>query len=351
MTGAVQGYSWGSTTILPEFLGRPPDGNPQAEFWLGAHPSAPSRLGGHSLAELVDTDPATVVGASTVARFGPRLPYLLKVLAAAQPLSLQAHPSRAQAEAGYARETAAGLPLGSAARVFADDWPKPEMMVALTEVETLCGFRDPAETHALFARLDVDDATRLVEPLRTGEPAAVAEVLRRLLTLAEGELPLVAQVVAAAAAQQDDAADAADPAYRAFTRTAVELDAYFPGDRGVLAALLLNRLRLEPGQAVYLPAGNLHAYLGGAGVEIMANSDNTLRGGLTTKLVAVDSLLDVLDFTPARPPLVQPVADAPGVWRYPTPAPEFCLWRAGAGRRADRAAGDRGRPDRAGHRR
>ncbi len=322
MTGTVKAYAWGSTTVLPRFLGREPDGTPQAELWLGAHASAPSLVGEKSLGTLIAADPTGTVGAASVARFGPQLPYLLKVLAAAQPLSLQAHPSRAQAEQGFARETAAGLASGSAERVFADDWPKPEMMVALTPVDALCGFRDPAKTYGLFARFGVDDLLRLVEPLQTGAPESLREVLSRLLRLAEAGRPMVAQVVAAASE-----IDQTDPELADFARTAVGLNGSFPGDVGIVAALLLNRLRLEPGEALYLPAGNMHAYLGGAGIEIMANSDNTLRGGLTSKLVAVDALLEILDYTPGRPPLVVPVADEPGVWRYPTPAREFCLWR------------------------
>ena len=322
MTGSVQGYAWGSTTVLPEFLGREPDGEPQAELWFGAHPSAPSQVGEASLDKLIDADPAGVVGAASVARFGPRLPYLLKVLAAARPLSLQAHPSRAQAEVGFARESAAGLPVNSPERVFADDWPKPEMMIALTTVDALCGFREPAETYALFAGLDVPDALHLVEPLRSGHPDSLREVLSRVLRPRARERTLVAPLIAAAGRL-----DPADPELAEFARTAVDLDRHFPNDLGIVAALLLNRLRLGIGDALYLPAGNMHAYLGGAGIEIMANSNNTLRGGLTGKLIAVDALLDILDFSPSRPPLVEPVLDAPRVWRYPTPAPEFCLWR------------------------
>lgn len=316
MTGIIQGYAWGSTTVLPEFLGVAPDGRPQAELWLGAHPSAPARVGDRTLPDLVAADPAGVIGAASVDRFGPRLPYLLKVLAADQPLSLQAHPNRSQAEAGFARERAAAVPADR--RVYADDWPKPEMMVALTPAEALCGFRDPRETYALFAALGVERATALVEPLRTGGAAELAEVFVRALRMEREDRAVVAEVVEAARLGHGDPE---------FGSTATVLDRYFPGDPGIIAALLLNRIRLAPGDALYLPAGNMHAYLGGSGIEIMANSDNTLRGGLTGKLVAVDELREILDFTPGEPPLVTPVPEAPGIWRYPTPAPEFRLWR------------------------
>jgi mannose-6-phosphate isomerase len=322
LTGTIQPYAWGSTTVLSKLLGRPASGTPEAEFWLGAHPSAPSRLGDEPLTALIEDDPQRVIGAGAVERFGPRLPYLLKVLAAEQPLSLQAHPSRSQAEAGYAEEERSGIALDDPKRVFRDHWPKPEMMVALTEVDALCGFREPADTYALFAQLEAADALRLVEPLKSGDSDGLREVFAHLLRMTEAEHPLVAQVVSAAAE-----AEPADAEMAAFVSTAVTLDGFFPGDPGIVAALLLNRLRLRPGEALYLPAGNMHAYLGGAGVEIMANSDNTLRGGLTSKLVAVDALLEILDFSPGVPPLVEAAAEAPGTLRYLTPAPEFTLWR------------------------
>ena len=322
MTGTVQPYAWGSTTLIPELLGEPADGSPQAELWFGAHPAASSRIGDQLLTSLITAEAAVVIGQPVVERFGPRLPYLLKVLAAVQPLSLQVHPSRAQAEAGFAAEDRAGVALDAPERVFRDDWPKPEMMIAVDEVHALCGFREPDITYALFAQLEVDDVLRLVAPLQDGGSIGLREVFDRLLRLTEADHSVVAQVVAAAAE-----IESADEAMTEFCRTAVELDGFYPGDPGVLAALLLNRMRLAPGQALFLPAGNLHAYLRGFGVEIMANSDNTVRGGLTTKHVAVDALLDLLDFAPGVPPLVETTLDAPGVLRYLTPAPEFTLWR------------------------
>jgi mannose-6-phosphate isomerase len=322
ITGTVRSYPWGSRTAIPQFLGQPVDGAPQAEIWWGAHPAAPSHVDRQPLTELIAADPDGVVGAEAVEAFGPRLPYLLKVLAAEQPLSLQAHPSRTQAEAGFARQEAAGIHRDDPQRVFADDWPKPEMMVALGEVDALCGFREPAETYALFAQLGVEEATRLVAPLQSEGSDGLRTVFAQLLRLGEPEHALVGQVVAAAAE-----VTAADDALAAFARTATELDSFFPGDPGVLAALLLNRLRLAPGEALFLPAGNLHAYLRGFGVEIMANSDNTVRGGLTTKHIAVGELLDLLEFAPGRPPLVEVTTESPGVHRYLTPAPEFTLWR------------------------
>jgi mannose-6-phosphate isomerase len=330
LTGSVQHYAWGSTTALPAFLGAEPDGRPQAELWLGAHHSAPSLLGDRSLADAIAADSAGVVGAVAVKEFGPQLPYLLKVLAAAQPLSLQAHPSREEAEAGFAREEAAGLDPGAPTRLYRDDWPKPEMLVALGDVEALCGFREPDATHALFARLGVPAATDLVAPLQGGGPDQLAEVFARVLGLPEGDREVVAQVVTAAAELDEAGAGGADPDLGLFLRTAVELDEHYPGDPGVLAALLMNRMRFGRFQGLFLPAGNLHAYLHGIGVEIMANSDNVMRGGLTPKHVDVSELLAILDFTPGVPELVDVVEESTGVWRYRTPAPEFALWRVEA---------------------
>jgi mannose-6-phosphate isomerase len=327
LTGSVQHYAWGSTTALPAFLGVEPDGRPQAELWFGAHASAPSRVGDRSLADLIGTDSLGVVGEAAVGEFGQQLPYLLKVLAAAQPLSLQAHPSRTRAEAGFAREEEAGIDRGAPTRLYRDDWPKPEMLVALGDVEALCGFREPDETYALFARLGVPAATALVGPLQGGGPDDLAEVFARVLDLAEAEREVIAQVVTAAAELLESGDSGADVELGRFARTAVELDEHFPGDPGVLAALLMNRMGFGRFEGLFLPAGNLHAYLHGMGVEVMANSDNVMRGGLTPKHVDTGELLAILDFTPGVPPLVDVVAESAGVWRYRTPAPEFALWR------------------------
>jgi mannose-6-phosphate isomerase len=324
LTGLIQPYAWGSRTSIPELLGVEPTGEPQAELWFGAHPLAPSTVDGEPLDKVVAQDPVGVVGRASVEAFGPRLPFLLKVIAAAQPLSLQAHPSREQAEAGYAREQAAGVPRDAPHRTYRDSWPKPELLCALVETEALCGFREPRETYRLFEKLGVPSALELVTPLASdGVPAAegLRVVFSRLLALTPDEASVISEVAQAAEAAKgsDDLAS--------FARTAWELNAYYPGDPGVLAALLMNRITLQPGDALFMPPGNLHAYLRGGGVEIMANSDNVMRGGLTPKYVNVDELLAILDFTPGLRGLITPVEESRGVWRYPTAAPEFALWR------------------------
>jgi len=341
LTGVIQPYAWGSRTAIPEFLGVPPTGEPQAELWFGAHPLAPSLVDGEPLDKIIADDPVDVVGEEAVLAFGPRLPYLLKVIAAAQPLSLQAHPSRAEAEAGFESEQAAGIPRDAPNRTYRDGWPKPEVLCALVETEALCGFREPSETYRLFERLGAASALELVQPLVDSNVLAeerLATVFERLLRLTPEQRFVIADVVRAA--ESLDRSGDMGP----FARTASELNAFYPDDPGVLAALLMNRITLQPGDALYMPAGNLHAYLSGGGVEIMANSDNVIRGGLTRKYINVDALLTILDFTPGFGGLIIPVEESPGVWRYPTPAPEFELWRIEArGEPVDVPAGTAGR--------
>jgi mannose-6-phosphate isomerase len=321
LVGKIQPYAWGSTTFLPELLGVKPTGEPQAELWLGAHPLGPAMVGDERLDDLVSDDPEGVIGEASVAQFGPRLPYLLKVLAAAKPLSLQAHPSRVQAEKGYIREQEAGVARDAPNRTYRDGWPKPEVLCALGEAEVLCGFREPAQTYALFEQLAVASALDLVKPLRAGTADQLKEVFGRILRLADSEREVITEV-AVAARKVGGSGDLAE-----FARTARQTAEPYPDDPGVLAALLMNRLTLRQNDAIFLPAGNLHAYLHGCGVEIMANSDNVLRGGLTPKHVDVEELMKVLDFTPGFPGLVPCVEGPAGVWAYQTPAPEFALWR------------------------
>jgi mannose-6-phosphate isomerase len=325
LTGVIQPYAWGSRTAIPELLGTEPTGEPQAELWFGAHPLTPSAVDGEPLDKVVAYDPVGVVGRPSVEAFGPRLPFLLKIIAAAQPLSLQAHPSREQAEAGFAREQAAGIPREAPNRTYRDGWPKPEVLCALVETEALCGFREPSETYQLFEGLGVASALKLVKPLGDAADAPaekrLATVFSRLLRLTAEQRSVIIEVAHAAEAVSGSGD------LPSFARTARELNAYYPGDPGVLAALLMNRMTLKPGDALFMPPGNLHAYLSGGGVEIMANSDNVMRGGLTPKYINVDELLAILDFTPGLRGLITPVEESRGVWRYPTPAPEFTLWR------------------------
>lgn len=329
--GRGQRYAWGSTTDIPRLLGTEVTDEPYAEHWFGAHETAPSLLDGQPLDALLATSPERL-GRRSREAFGDRLPYLVKLLAAARPLSIQAHPDRAQAEEGYAREDAAGIGLGEPHRTYKDTWPKPEAVIAITEFHGLAGFRDPLRTAELFDGLGVGDTlASVVGPLskRKG-PAALAEVFLDVLSLEGDRLGLVDTVVDAASEHADDDGELGE-----FARTALEVAEAFPQDRGVLAALLLNRFRLSPGEGVFLPPGKMHAYLRGFAVEVMANSDNVLRGGLTSKHIDVDNLLAVVDFSPAPLSQMTTRETAPGIRRYSTRADEFTVWALGP-----RASGD-----------
>ncbi|MFG2760639.1 mannose-6-phosphate isomerase, class I [Streptomyces wuyuanensis] len=317
LSNTVRPYAWGSTTLIPELLGAAPTGEPQAEMWMGAHPGAPSQTGRGSLHDIIGADPARELGRPALEAFGPRLPFLLKLLAAGAPLSLQVHPDRAQAQEGFAAEEKAGVPLGAPHRNYKDDNHKPELVCALTPFDGLCGFRPPAEAADFIAGLDVDSLKPYVDLLHAHpEEAALREVLTAVLSADPEEM---AHTVAEAAA----AAERLGGPYAPFAGIAH----HFPGDPGVIAAMLLNHVRLQPGEALFLGAGVPHAYLGGLAVEIMANSDNVLRCGLTPKHVDVPELLRVVRFEAGDPGVLRPEASPSGEELYDTPIDEFRLSR------------------------
>ncbi|MDH6140660.1 MULTISPECIES: mannose-6-phosphate isomerase, class I [Kitasatospora] len=342
LVNTVRPYAWGSTTAIPALLGVQPTGEPQAELWLGAHPGDSSRLdrgaGPVELATVIAADPAAELGAESVEKFGPALPFLLKVLAAEIPLSLQVHPSRAQAQAGFAAEDAAGVPVEAGHRNYKDANHKPELICALDEFDGMCGFRDPLATAALMEELAVPGLAPLIDLLRT-KPAEQA-LREALATVLSTDPAVVAATITELAAALDrqlvvhpDSPHALEWAGYAYAAR------HFPGDAGVLAALLLNVVRLQPGEALYLGAGVPHAYLRGTGVEIMANSDNVLRCGLTPKHIDVPELLKVVVFGAGDPGVLRPVADADGEELFPVPIDEFRLSRfrltEGTGRTVD----------------
>lgn len=320
LENAIQNYAWGSRTAIAELLGRPsPAAEPEAELWLGAHPKAPSRRAadGASLADLIAAAPEAVLGGAVAQRFDGRLPFLFKVLAAARSLSIQAHPDLEQAREGFARENSEGIPLDAPCRNYRDDNHKPEIICALDDFWALCGFRPVAAVVDAFGALGIDvleDEVRVFAqcPDREG----LREFFTALMTLGADRRAAVVEAVRLAAGQR--AGD--DPGYRWILNLARQ----HPGDIGVLAPLFLNVVHLTPGQALYQPAGELHAYLQGTGIELMANSDNVLRGGCTPKHVDVPELLHVLTFATGRPDVLDPPRD--GHCRtYATPAPEFLL--------------------------
>ncbi|MFJ8075150.1 mannose-6-phosphate isomerase, class I [Streptomyces sp. NPDC096176] len=322
LANTVRPYAWGSTTAIPELLGVAPTGEPQAEMWMGAHPGAPSRVtrGGTAeqpLSEVIAAAPERELGEAAVAKFGPRLPFLLKILAAGAPLSLQVHPDLAQARDGYGAEESAGVPIDAPHRNYKDANHKPELICALTPFDGLCGFRAPAESAELLAGLDVDSLKPYVDLLHAHpEEGALREVLTAVLTADREEMAhTVAEAVAAAERLGGDYAPYATLAH------------HYPGDPGVIAAMLLNHVRLQPGEAMFLSAGVPHAYLDGLGVEIMANSDNVLRCGLTPKHVDVPELLRIVRFEASEPGILRPEVSPSGEEVYDTPVEEFRLSR------------------------
>ncbi|WP_406139420.1 mannose-6-phosphate isomerase, class I [Streptomyces sp. NBC_01089] len=321
LANTVRPYAWGSTTAIPALTGTEPTGEPQAEMWLGAHPGAPSHIdrgaGEQALSAVIDAAPEAELGAPAVAKFGPRLPFLLKILAAGAPLSLQVHPDLAQAKEGYENEERRGIPVDAPHRNYKDANHKPELICALTPFDGFCGFRPPAESADLLAGLDVDSVKPYVDILRAHpEEAALREVLTAVLSADPAGMKDTVTEAAAAAGRIGGA-------YAPYATLAH----HYPGDPGVIAAMLLNHVQLQPGEALFLGAGIPHAYLSGLGVEIMANSDNVLRCGLTPKHVDVPELLRVVRFEATEPGVLRPEADPDGEELYETPIDEFRLSR------------------------
>jgi len=337
-------YAWGSPTAIADLLGRPASGGPEAELWLGAHPGCPSVIadptltgGATNLAEWIDRDPAAALGAAGAGQ--ARLPFLMKILAAHGPLSLQAHPSPERAAAGFALENAAGIPIDAAARNYRDPFHKPEIIFALSDTfQALCGFRDPRQIRSILAELRALDAT-MDDP----QPAALLGLENRLVgddaihdvvdwLLRDGrggdtgEVSwLVERVVALAERAAFLIEGGARVSFAAELDTVRALSAAYPGDPGIVISLLTNLVSLKRGEVLFLPAGNIHAYLSGLGVEVMAASDNVLRGGLSPKHIDVDELLDVLDFAPLPVPYLAPELQADGVAVYRPNVPDFEL--------------------------
>jgi mannose-6-phosphate isomerase len=331
----VQPYAWGSREAIARLQGRPvPSPGPEAELWMGAHPSAPSGLERDgrrtTLDAVIAADAPGVLGVQVAARFGGRLPFLLKVLAASKALSIQVHPSRAQAQAGYRAENERGLAPGGKGRNYVDDWPKPEVLCALTPFEVLAGLRDPADAARFMRELAVP-ALEPLAALLAGDRAAArgdvrATVLARILSWPAGQREaLIRDVVEACHQQVHDYGP-----YHRECGAIIQVASDHPGDLGIIASLLMRHAVLQPGQAVFLPAGGLHAYLHGTGIELLANSDNVVRAGLTGKHIDIPELLKLTD--PAvEVPLIAPRDLGNGIAAYDTPAPEFRLYRAALG--------------------
>lgn len=336
LTNQVRPYAWGARAAIPRLLGADPDGTPQAELWLGAHHGAPSTAhcddGPRSLPGLIADNPERVLGRGTAERFGGRLPFLLKYLAAEAPLSLQVHPDATRARAGFDAEERAGIPVDAPHRNYRDPHHKPELLLALEPFEALCGFREPAATGAELRGLTCELAVLLRGDLAVSDTrAALRGALTRLLTLPDCHRERLLDEFVAEWSASGPRGPHGD--------IVVDLATRYPGDPGAVASLLLNRITLWPGQALFLPAGNLHAYLQGTAVEVMASSDNVLRAGLTAKHVDAAELLDVVDFAVLPIPYAQP-GFLDGRREFRPGAPEFALHEIGPGRVAAHLPGE-----------
>jgi mannose-6-phosphate isomerase len=326
ITPVLQRYAWGSPTAIQELFGLPVTGEPVAELWLGAHSSAPSAAvtadGPVPLDRLLRDVPAAALGRDVAVRFGTRLPYLLKVLAAERPLSLQVHPSIEAARAGYLREEEAGVPPDAVERNYKDGNHKPELVYALTTFRAMCGFRAPRRAAELLAGLEAPLAATLREDLRADpSPGGLRTAFERLLRESTRPSPeAVAEVVEACRRRLS----AGSPSPRA-DRTVTILGEQYPGDPGVVTSLLLNPVTLEPGEAMFVPAGGVHAYLSGLAVELMANSDNVLRAGLTSKHVDTDEVLANVDYVAAPPIRIAPERFHGSTSVYYAPVDDFEL--------------------------
>ncbi len=310
---------------------------------MGAHPAAPSRLDdGRRLDEVISAAPERLLGREVAVRFGPRLPFLMKLLAAAEPLSLQVHPTSERARIGCAAQDAAGIPLSAPERSYPDASHKPELIYALTRFEGMAGFRDPVKTAAILRRLRLPWLQAVADRLdATSTPfqtlrAVVTDMLATSGPALSGRLQELQQAATLAAAEVHhpdprrrpphvDPHDVSRESRRVYEAVAALVDRY-PADPGVLVTLLLNHVVLAAGEAMYVDAGIIHAYTSGFGVEIMASSDNVVRAGLTPKHVDIPELLEITNFTPVPPPLWAPLPrDRMGTLAFSPPVDEFEL--------------------------
>lgn len=321
LTGARRSYDWGSTTSMPEFLGTDPDGKPFAELWLGAHPTGPSTITGpkgtEGLDERVAQDRLGNLGQRVDAAFG-RLPYLVKLLAPAKPLSIQVHPARELAAKGFLEEERQGIPLDDPHRTFKDTNNKPEMVYAISHFEGLAGFR-PRQEIALL----LEEIAGPLEPARDRLSIGPGEhgmrlMLETLVGLSQADIQSVLEIAASLAPAHPH------PVVRAACGTVADLATEYPGDVGAVVSLVLNRVHLAPGESMFLADGVPHAYLRGFGLEVMANSDNVLRLGLTSKHIDIEAMLGAVDFSSSGVDVDSTPKDA-AAHTFRPPVPDFAL--------------------------
>ena len=308
----VKHYAWGSSKYIPELLDiANPESQPFAELWMGAHPSAPSRIPSLStdLLTYIERNHDKVFGNITSAS---SLPFLFKVLAAGAPLSIQAHPNAQQAQKGFESENRKGIPLTAPDRNYKDRNHKPEVLCALTPFWAMHGFRSVSDISKDLSYCSNSTSSKL---LRTIEKDGLQAFFKTLMELENSEFTAFTEALI------ETTRNSKDPRWGWLQR----LYKAYPGDKGTIGPLFLHVQKLEPGEALYVPAGVLHSYLSGMGIELMASSDNVLRGGLTQKHIDIPELLSILKFEESNPSIIQPEKSVDGVFIYKTHAKEFQL--------------------------
>jgi mannose-6-phosphate isomerase len=319
LVGDIQNYAWGSKSLLPSLLGVEANGHPQAELWLGAHPSLPSRVDGVALDAAVAADPELFLG-PRAANVANTLPFLMKVMAVASPLSIQVHPSKEQAEAGFLRENSRGLATDAPNRNYRDANHKPEIICALSDFSLLCGFVDDAETrrrltiirHAVGSNAALDSIADAF-PTSSATADDRRALLGAILSMSSKDVPSVVQAVRTAGQERG-------------LEHLVGICDHYPTDAGVLVAALMNFRVLRPGEAMFFEAGQTHAYLSGLGIELLANSDNVVRAGLTPKHIDIPELLQLCDPMPSAALIVNPVTRGTQT-AWPVSCDDFSLKR------------------------
>jgi mannose-6-phosphate isomerase, type 1 (EC 5.3.1.8) len=324
MRNPIQTYQWGSRTALPALFNIPnPDQQPQAEIWMGAHPKASSEIQVGTdwlpLNTLIESDPQSALSAEIYQRFG-ELPFLFKVLAADTALSIQVHPSKQEAEHGYQKENQQGIPLSAAHRNYKDPNHKPELVYALTAFKAMNGFRPHEEIINNVTKINNDSLNAVFQAfVDTPTADTLQSAFAALLALESTEKTEAVNALMAVA--DENATDAPFD-------TIIDLATQYPEDIGLFAPLLLNVVTLSPGDAMFLHARTPHAYIHGVGLEVMANSDNVLRAGLTPKHIDVDELIACTSFIPITPDQIKlpPQSMANGEY-YPVSVPDFSFSR------------------------
>lgn len=320
ISGNLKHYAWGGYSFLPMILGLKPDGQPCSELWFGDHPAGPSTLvDGSPLSDWISQDPALRLGRASVSRFGPRLPFLLKILDVRAPLSIQVHPNLAQARAGYQREKEQGTP--AALRSYKDDNHKPELMLALSDFFMLHGFAREEDAVSQLSRFD-----SLKGLAAFYRQHGLKEFVKEIFSMDKARFPALFDPIARNCEDRykSGAISKRDPLFWLMRAVAANKENGLPYDAGLLMILVMNLMYVPAGGAAFQGAGVPHAYLEGLNIELMANSDNVVRGGLTPKHVDVGELLAITVFESESPRLIEPVR-ADGALEYQVPVPDFRL--------------------------